>query len=67
MQVFPRGLRNGAGIALDDKEERRRHDRIVGCLEGALEPDALASQTALLFEGAIASMLVRQDPRSRCR
>ena len=29
---------------------------------GASEPDALASQIALLFEGAIASMLVRQDP-----
>ena len=27
-----------------------------------MEPDSLASQIALLFEGAIASMLVRQDP-----
>ena len=49
-------------IALDFKEQRRRN--IASLLEqaGASDPDALASQIALLFEGAIASMLVRQDP-----
>lgn len=49
-------------IALGYKEDRRRH--IVSLLvhAGAADPDALASQIALLFEGAIASMLVRQDP-----
>ena len=49
-------------IALDYKEERRRHVVSLVASGGASEPDALASQIALLFEGAIASMLVRQDP-----
>jgi AcrR family transcriptional regulator len=49
-------------IALDYKEERRRHIVSLVASGGAAEPDALASQIALLFEGAIASMLVRQDP-----
>jgi AcrR family transcriptional regulator len=49
-------------IALDYKEERRRHIVSLVASGGASEPDALASQIALLFEGAIASMLVRQDP-----
>jgi AcrR family transcriptional regulator len=49
-------------IALDYKEERRRHIVSLVAAGGALEPEALASQIALLFEGAIASMLVRQDP-----
>ena len=49
-------------IALDYKEERRRHIVSLVASGGAVEPDALASQIALLFEGAIASMLVRQDP-----
>jgi AcrR family transcriptional regulator len=48
-------------IALDYKEERRRHILSLVASGGAAEPDALASQIALLFEGAIASMLVRQD------
>jgi AcrR family transcriptional regulator len=50
------------GIALDYKETRRRHIETLLTSAGASEPDALASQVALLFEGAIASMLVRQDP-----
>jgi AcrR family transcriptional regulator len=49
-------------IALDYKEERRRHIVSLVASGGAVEPDALASQIALLFEGAIASMLVHQDP-----
>jgi AcrR family transcriptional regulator len=49
-------------IAVDYKEERRRHIASLVGSGGASEPDALASQIALLFEGAIASMLVRQDP-----
>jgi AcrR family transcriptional regulator len=49
-------------IALDYKEEQRRHVVSLVASGGAEEPDALASQIALLFEGAIASMLVRQDP-----
>jgi AcrR family transcriptional regulator len=49
-------------IAVDYKEERRRHIVSLVGSGGASEPDALASQIALLFEGAIASMLVRQDP-----
>jgi AcrR family transcriptional regulator len=49
-------------IALDYKDERRRH--LASLLEaaGASDPEALASQIGLLFEGAIAAMLVRQDP-----
>jgi AcrR family transcriptional regulator len=49
-------------IAVNYKEERRRHVVSLVGSGGASEPDALASQIALLFEGAIASMLVRQDP-----
>jgi AcrR family transcriptional regulator len=49
-------------IALGYKEERRRHIASLLGGAGASSPDALASQIALLFEGAIASMLVRQDP-----
>lgn len=49
-------------IAADFKDERRRH--IAGLLAeaGASDPDALACQIALLYEGAIASMLVGNDP-----
>jgi AcrR family transcriptional regulator len=50
------------GIALDFKEERRRHIASLLAQAGSADPEALASQIALLFEGAIASMLVRQDP-----
>ncbi|MEA2740219.1 MAG: hypothetical protein QOH05_3526 [Acetobacteraceae bacterium] len=48
-------------IAVEYKDERR--ERIASLLTraGASDPDALASQITLLFEGAIASMLVRQD------
>jgi AcrR family transcriptional regulator len=49
-------------IALDYKEERRQHIASLLVLAGLRDPDALASQIALLFEGAIASMLVGQDP-----
>jgi AcrR family transcriptional regulator len=50
------------GIALGYKEERRRHMASLLVRAGATDPEALAGQIALLFEGAIASMLVRQDP-----
>jgi AcrR family transcriptional regulator len=50
------------GIALAFKEERRRHIASLLVQAGASHPDALAGQIALLFEGAIASMLVQQDP-----
>jgi AcrR family transcriptional regulator len=49
-------------IALDFKEARRRHITSLLAAAGAADPDALSSQITLLFEGAIASMLVRQDP-----
>ena len=49
-------------IALGYKEERRQHIASLLARAGSSNPDALASQIALLFEGAIASMLVRQDP-----
>jgi AcrR family transcriptional regulator len=49
-------------IALGYKEERRGHIASLLVQAGASSPDTLASQVALLFEGAIASMLVRQDP-----
>jgi AcrR family transcriptional regulator len=49
-------------IARDYKEQRRRD--IVALLRegGAADPEALGSQIALLIEGAIAAMLVRQEP-----
>jgi AcrR family transcriptional regulator len=50
------------GIALGYKEERRRHIASLLVHAGAAHPEALAGQITLLFEGAIASMLVHQDP-----
>jgi AcrR family transcriptional regulator len=49
-------------IASDYKDQRRRH--IAGLLTeaGATRSNVLAAQIALLFEGAIASMLIHQDP-----
>jgi AcrR family transcriptional regulator len=49
-------------IAKAYKEDRWRH--IVTVLEksGATDPAILASQIGLLIDGAIAAMLVRQDP-----
>lgn len=49
-------------IAVGYKEERRRHIASVLAAAGAVEPEALAGQIGLLYEGAIASMLVRQEP-----
>lgn len=49
-------------IAAGFKAERRRHIANLLTQAGAAEPDVLASQIALLFEGAIATMLVQQDP-----
>jgi AcrR family transcriptional regulator len=49
-------------IALDYKEERRQHIASLLVRADLRDPDMLASQIALLFEGAIASMLVGQDP-----
>jgi len=49
-------------IALRYKEDRRQHVRELLARAGASDPDMLADQIALLVEGAIASMLVRQDP-----
>jgi AcrR family transcriptional regulator len=49
-------------IAADFKEDRRRHIVSLLVRAGASDPEALARQIALLFEGAIASMLVGQNP-----
>lgn len=49
------------GIAMDYKEERRRHIASLLARAGASDPDMVASQITLLFEGAISSMLVQQD------
>ena len=49
-------------IAADYKQVRRRHIASLLALAGAADPDMLASHIALLFEGAIASMLVSNDP-----
>jgi AcrR family transcriptional regulator len=49
-------------IARDYKDDRRRHIASLLSQAGATAAEALASQIVLLFEGAIASMLVRQDP-----
>ena len=49
------------GIALQYKEERRQHINQLLAQAGAADTEALASQIALLLEGAIAAMLVRQD------
>ncbi len=58
-----RDCETARSIAVDFKEDRRRHIAVLLAQAGAANPDALASQIALLFEGAIASMLVGQDPR----
>lgn len=50
------------GIALNYKEQRRQHIAFLLNEAGAQDPDAVSNQIALLFEGAIASMLIRQDP-----
>ena len=50
--VFP----SGNGTALGG------HIAALLAQAGAHSPDALANQVALLFEGAIASMLVGQNP-----
>lgn len=49
-------------IAAQFKEERRQHIASLLCQAGASGPDNLASHITLLIDGAIASMLVRQDP-----
>jgi hypothetical protein len=49
-------------IALDYKEQRRRHIASLLIGAGASSPDVLATQIALLFEGAISAMLVCRDP-----
>jgi AcrR family transcriptional regulator len=49
-------------IARDYKDDRRRHVASLLAQAGAAQAEALAGQIMLLFEGAIASMLVRQDP-----
>jgi AcrR family transcriptional regulator len=49
-------------IALDYKDQRRHHIATLLTRAGAADPDTLAAHIALLFEGAIASMLVHQDP-----
>ena len=50
-------------IAVDFKEERRRHIASLLVRAGSRDPDTTAGQIALLFEGAIASMLVGQDAK----
>jgi AcrR family transcriptional regulator len=49
-------------IARDYKNDRRHHVAFLLSQAGATDAEALAGQIVLLFEGAIASMLVRQDP-----
>lgn len=49
-------------IAAEFKDGRRRHIARLLTEAGASDPDALASQIALLYEGAIASMLIGNDP-----
>lgn len=49
-------------IAATYKQERREHIGSLLTQAGASNPDILARQIALLIEGAIASMLVTQDP-----
>ena len=48
-------------IASDFKRQRRGSIAALLAQAGAVHPDALAGQIAVLFEGAIASMLVQQD------
>jgi AcrR family transcriptional regulator len=50
------------GIAVAFKEQRRVWFRDLLIRSGAAEPEILATQLALLLEGAIAAMLVRGDP-----
>ena len=57
-----RGLRNGPGDRVGLQGRAAPADRVPAGQSRCRQPDALASQIALLFEGAIASMLVRQDP-----
>jgi AcrR family transcriptional regulator len=49
-------------IALGYKDERRASVVALLAAAGAADPHVLGDQIVLLFEGAIASMLVRQDP-----
>jgi AcrR family transcriptional regulator len=49
-------------IAAGYKEERRCHIAALLARAGATESEALSGYIALLLEGAIASMLIRNDP-----
>lgn len=49
-------------IAIQYKEARRQHIASLLAEAGTADADTLASQIALLIEGAIATMLVRNDP-----
>jgi AcrR family transcriptional regulator len=49
-------------IARAYKNDRRQHVAALLSQAGATDAEALAGQIVLLFEGAIAPMLVRQDP-----
>jgi AcrR family transcriptional regulator len=51
-----------ARISLAFKEKRRLWFRDMLVQVGAVDPDGLASQLAILVEGAIAAALVRRDP-----
>src|SRR3954470_11892855 len=48
-------------ITAEYKEERRRHIAVLLAQAGAAEPESLSNHIMLLIEGAIASMLVRND------
>src|SRR4051812_9582666 len=48
--------------AANYKQSRRRHIASLLTEAGAGNPESLASHIALLFEGAIASMMVQSDP-----
>jgi AcrR family transcriptional regulator len=49
-------------IAMQYKQARRQHIATLLTQAGAADADTLASQIALLMEGAIATMLVGDDP-----
>jgi len=49
-------------ISAEYKEERRRHIAVLLAQAGAAESESLANHITLLIEGAIVSMLIRNDP-----
>jgi hypothetical protein len=54
-------------IAIEFKEQRKQWFRALLVRAGVKDPDALALQLQILVDGAIATALVRNDPRSPAR